>query len=198
MGLQYIVRPELDGAIMQAPVSDREAILSTINSAHNPNEVRGTYDQLVSAAKTQPWTHDGKDSILPMNMTGMLGLPGDAPLSARRFLSLASPDSPASPSEDDLFSSDLSDERLQDTFGAIGSRGVLQSKLCVLYSGSDEYCPSWVDKETLLGKWKQATEAGGAKWDGETSGVIPGASHNVSGKGQKDLIDRVLWYLKSL
>lgn len=198
MGLEYIVRPELDGAIMQAPVSDREAILMTIKSAHNPNELQGAYDQLVNAAKTQPWTHDGADSILPMNMTAMLGLPRDAPLSARRFLSLVSPDSPASPSEDDLFSSDLSDGRLQETFGAIGSRGILQSKLCVLHSGSDEYCPLWVNKETLMARWKQATEAGGAKWDTDTSGVVPGASHNVHGEGQKDLIDRVLRYLKSL
>jgi hypothetical protein len=133
-----------------------------------------------------------------MNMIAKVGLPGDAPLSARRFLSLASPDSPASPSDDDLFSSDLSDKCLGETFGAIGSRGILQSKLCVLYSGSDEYCPSWVDKESLMGRWKQATEAGGAKWDMETSGVVPGASHNVKDRGQKDLLDRVLRYLKSI
>lgn len=198
MGLQYIVRPELDGAIMQAPVSDREAILDVIKSAHNPNETRDAYDRLVNAAKTQPLAHDGTDSILPMNMIAKVGLPGDAPLSARRFLSLASPDSPASPSDDDLFSSDLSDKSLGETFGAIGSRGILQSKLCMLYSGSDEYCPSWVDKENLMGRWKQATEAGGAKWDMETSGVVPGASHNVKDRGQKDLLDRVLRYLKSI
>ncbi|KAJ5390652.1 Fusarinine C esterase sidJ [Penicillium cataractarum] len=198
MGLHYIVRPEIDGAIMQAPVSDREAILATMESAPNPNEARGAYDQLVDAAKTRPWTADGTDSILPMNMVGMTGLPGDAPLSARRFLSLASPDSPANPSEDDLFSSDLSDKRLEETFGAIGSRGILQTKLCVLYSGSDEYCPSWVDKEKLMGRWKQATEAGGAKWDAETSGLVSGASHNVQDQGQTDLIDRVVRYLESL
>ncbi|KAJ5167913.1 Fusarinine C esterase sidJ [Penicillium canariense] len=198
IGLQYLVRPELDGAIMQAPVSDREAILAIMKFAKNPNEVRGAYDQLVSAAKTQPWTHDQMDSILPLNMTAKLGLPADAPLSARRFLSLTSPDSPALPSQDDLFSSDLSDKRHQETFGAIGSRGILRSKLCVLYSGSDEYCPPWVDKENLMERWKQATEAGGAKWDGETSGVVPGASHNIDGEGQKDLVDRVLRYLKNL
>jgi hypothetical protein len=198
IGLEYIVRPELDGAIMQAPVSDREVILATIKSTHNSNEVQHAYDQLVNAAKTQPWTADGSDSILPMNTVAKLGLPGDAPLTARRFLSLASPDSPANPSEDDLFSSDLGDKRLEETFGAIGSRGILQSKLCVLYSGSDEYCPSWVDKETLMRRWKQATEAGGAKWDAETSGVVPGASHNVQDEGQTDLVDRVFRYLKSL
>lgn len=198
IGLQYIVRPELDGAIMQAPVSDREAILATVKSAHHMSEAQHTYDKLVDSAKTQPWTADGSDSILSMNMIAKVGLPGNAPITARRFLSLASPDSPANPSEEDLFSSDLSDKRLEETFGAIGSRGILQSKLCVLYSGCDEYCPSWVDKETLMGRWKQATEAGGAKWDAETSGVVPGASHNVQDEGQEDLVDRVVRYLKSL
>jgi hypothetical protein len=198
IGLQYIVRPELDGAIMQAPVSDREAILATVKSAHHQNEAERAYDKLVDSAKTQPWTADGSDSILPMNILAKVGLPGDAPINARRFLSLASPDSPANPSEEDLFSSDLSDKRLKETFGAIGSRGILQTKLCVLYSGNDEYCPSWVNKETLMGRWRQATEAGGAKWDAETSGVVPGASHNVQDEGQKDLIDRVVRYLKSL
>jgi hypothetical protein len=198
IGLHYIVRPELDGAIMQAPVSDREAILATVKSAHDQSEAQRAYDKIVDSAKTQLCTADGSDSILSMNTLATVGLPGDAPITARRFLSLASPDSPANPSEEDLFSSDLSDKRLEETFGAIGSRAILQSKLCVLYSGSDEYCPSWVNKEALMGRWKQATEAGGAKWDAETSGIVPGASHNVQDEGQQDLIDRVVRYLKSI
>ncbi|KAJ5386384.1 hypothetical protein N7509_008925 [Penicillium cosmopolitanum] len=197
IGLEHIVRPELDGAIMQAPVSDREAVLAIMKSATNPSEVRGAFDQLVSSAKKQPWTEEGNDTLLPMNMTAKLGLPGDAPLSARRFLSLTSPDSPASPSQDDLFSSDLSDKRHQETFGAVGSRGILQSKLLALYSGSDEWCPAWVDKEKLMQRWKQALEAGGASW-AEQSGIVPGASHNVRDEGQRDLIDRVLGYLESI
>lgn len=198
IGLQYMHRPELDGAIMQAPVSDREAVLAALKDAKEPDELRSVYDQLVSSAKTQPWTDDQKDIILPMNMTAKLGLPGDAPLSARRFLSLTSPDSPENPSEDDLFSSDLSEKHHQQTFGMIGSRGILQSKLLVLYSGSDEWCPSWVNKEKLMHKWQQATEAGGGRWDAENSGVIPGASHNVKDEGQQELIGRVIRYLQSL
>jgi hypothetical protein len=54
-----------------------------------------------------------------------------------------------------------------------------------------------VDKENLMQRWQRATEAGGAKWDAN-SGVVPGASHNVKNEGQKDLIDRVSRYLKSL
>ncbi|KAF3386165.1 hypothetical protein F1880_001089 [Penicillium rolfsii] len=198
IGLQYIVRPELDGAIMQAPVSDREAILATVKSDQHSAEAESAYNKLLDSARSQACSADGSDLILSMNMIAKVGLPGEAPITARRFLSLASPDSPANPSDEDLFSSDLSDKRLEETFGAIGSRAILQSKLCVLYSGSDEYCPTWVNKEALMERWKQATEAGGAKWDAETSGVIPGASHNVQDEGQKELVDRVVRYLKSL
>ncbi|KAJ5683851.1 uncharacterized protein N7477_000196 [Penicillium maclennaniae] len=196
LGLEYIHRPELDGAIMQAPVSDREAILAVLKSSNDPQEARAAYDQLVSTAQIEPWTADS-DNILPMNMTAKLGLPGNAPLSARRFLSLASPHSPEKPSQDDLFSSDLSDQRLQETFGQISTRGILQSSLLVLYSGCDEYCPAWVDKEQLVQRWQKATEAGGAKWD-VNGAIIPGAVHNVQDEGQKELIDRVMRYLMSL
>ncbi|KAJ5924786.1 hypothetical protein N7466_008973 [Penicillium verhagenii] len=200
VGLKYLTRPKLDGAIMQAPASDREAIKHLIKTSHQPNEAQGAYEQLVSAAQRQPWTDDKFDSILPMNMTVLLGLPGDAPLSARRFLSLVSPDSPQTPAQDDLFSSDLTGKRHQQTFGQIGSRGILssKSKFLILYSGEDEYCPPWVDKEAMLQTWQQATEAGGASWDAENGGVVPGASHNVSGEGQQDLIGRVVRYLQSI
>lgn len=197
VGLKHLERPKLDGAIMQAPVSDREAVLYIMKTSQESNEVRGVYDQLVSSARRLPWTDDKIDTILPMNMTAKLGLPGDAPLSARRFLSLLSPDSPESPAPDDLFSSDLSDKRHQETFGQIGARGLLQSKLLILYSGSDEYCPPWVNKEQLIERWKKATEAGGGAFD-ENSGVVPQASHNVKAEGQQDLIDRVLRYLQTL
>ncbi|KAJ5493188.1 Fusarinine C esterase sidJ [Penicillium diatomitis] len=198
VGLDYVVRPKIDGAIMQAAVSDREVILDALKSANHQGEVTGAYKQLVNLAKTMPWTHNGKDAILPMDLTAVLGLPGDAPLSARRFLSLASPDSPDSPSEDDLFSSDLSDKRLEQTFGKIGTRGLLGSKLCVLQSANDEFCPSWIDKEALMERWKSATEAGGIEWDTEASGIVPGASHNVQDLGQEDLIERILRYLSGL
>ncbi|KAJ5760759.1 hypothetical protein N7520_007915 [Penicillium odoratum] len=200
ISLKYLTRPKLDGAIIQAPVSDREAVKHLIKTSHRPNEAQSAYDELVSAAKRQPWTEDKVESILPMNLTGLLGLPGDAPLSARRFLSLVSPDSPQNPAQDDLFSSDLTDKRHQETFGQIGSRGILssKSKFLVLYSGNDEYCPPWVDKEALLQRWQQATEAGGVSWDAENGGIVHGAIHNADGNGQEDLIGRVARYLQSI
>ncbi|KAI3199109.1 hypothetical protein DTO012A9_1574 [Penicillium roqueforti] len=196
-GIQHLVRPALDGAILQAPASDREGLQAIIDASPEPDELRKVYDQLVRSAKEHPYTSDKNDSILPMNQTAKLSYPADTPLSARRFLSLVSPHSPDDPSDDDLFSSDLSDKRLQETFGMVGTQGIITSKLLVLYSGEDEYCPHWVDKEKLLRRWQQAIEAGGAKWD-TNSGIVPEASHNVHAEGQQDLIDRVLRYLKAL
>ncbi|KAJ5888068.1 hypothetical protein N7495_008109 [Penicillium taxi] len=198
VGLQYLHRPELDGAIMQAPASDREAILYLVKQAEESAAAQSAYDQLIKAAKERTLTEENTDVILSMDLTAKLGLPGNAPLSARRFLSLASPDSPQNPAQDDVFSSDLNDKRLQETFGQIGSRGLLKSKLVGLISGCDEYCPPYVDKEKLLERWQAATEAGGALWDAETSGIIPGASHNVQDEGQEWMIERIVRYLKSI
>ncbi|KAJ5293981.1 hypothetical protein PENANT_c009G10956 [Penicillium antarcticum] len=191
-------RPELDGAILQAPASDREGLQAIIAESSNPDELKKVYNDLVDFSKQNLSTKDNIDNVLPMHLTSRLSYPADTPLSARRFLSLVSPESPEHPSEDDLFSSDLSDERLQETFGKIGTQGNIQSKLLFLYSGNDEYCPHWVDKQKLLQRWQQATEAGGGSWDTENSGVIVGASHNVKGEGQQELIDRVLRYLHSI
>lgn len=201
VGLKYLTRPKLDGAIMQAPASDREAIKHMISTSAQPNEAQGAYEQLVAAAKQQPWTDDKSDVILPMNLTVQMGLPGNAPLSARRFLSLVSPESPEKPAQDDLFSSDLTDKRHQETFGQVATRGILKnsgSKFLILYSGNDEYCPTWVDKEAMIKRWQVAAEAGGATWDVQNSGVVPGASHNVKAEGQQDLIGRVVRYLHSI
>ncbi|KAA8646158.1 hypothetical protein EYZ11_001553 [Aspergillus tanneri] len=192
LNLQRLVRPVMDGAIMQAPVSDREAVLHMMQTSADPDEFRRIYDQLVDLARRQPPTE-----ILPLHLTSKVGYPG-TPLNARRFLSLASPDSPVNPELDDLFSSDLTDQRLRETFGAVAERGLLRSKLMVLYSGSDEFAAGWVDKEALLQRWKLATNANGKeKWD-ENSAVVPGASHTVKDEGQTDLIARVLRYLSSV
>lgn len=200
--IKSVVRPAVDGAILQAPVSDREMFLKEMKNGtpdFTASQIVMCHDQLVSFAKNQPYTHkDNVESILPLSMTAKMGLPPDVPICARRFLSLASPDSPAKPSQDDLFSSDLTDERLQETFGAIALRKLLHNQLLVLYSGNDEYSPSWVNKEKLLQRWKNVVRD---KWYEPGSGVVEGASHNVKGVGeapQRDLINRVTHYLGSI
>jgi hypothetical protein len=205
-GLRHINRPALDGAIMQAPVSDREAILDGLTDEDGnfrDAEVEGTYLQLVEMAKTCTYSSgNAYDVILPLSMTSRIGYP-PAPITARRFLSLISPDAPENPGEDDLFSSDLSDKRLQETFGMIATRDLLKTKLLVLFSGSDEHVPKKVDKVKLLERWRAASDKSYQKvWDNENSGVVPGASHNLGGDGEndarQDLVNRVKAYLEDV
>ncbi|KAL3469837.1 hypothetical protein BJX99DRAFT_240608 [Aspergillus californicus] len=187
-GVSGSVRPVVDGAIMQAPVSDRQAMQSTVEGSSGAREA---YGKLVRFVQEQP-----ARSICPIELTALVGLPPGTPVNARRFWSLASPESPEKPAEDDLFSTDLKDERLHETFGRVAERGLLNGTLVALYSGCDEYAPVGVDKEALMAKWKAATDAGGLKkWDDKASGVIPGASHNVKDEGQAWLVERVLSYL---
>lgn len=208
--LSHTHRMAIDGAIMQAPVSDRQAIhwvLETGWRGKTSDEVRAVYNSLESMAKKAVAEVDQSfDTLLPMHMTYAIGYPANTPLTARRFLSLVSPGSPAKPSEDDLFSSDLSDEHLKTTFGRIRERNLLKSKLMVLYSGADGSVPTWVDKEALLARWRKAADAGmkGEKeiWDGERSAVIPNASHALSNDDQaeprKFLCERVLGFLSTV
>lgn len=208
--LEHVKRRVLDGAIMQAPVSDREAILWVLTEGFGgktPREMREIYGKLEKIAKEADQqnkeTQSPFDTMLPISLTSLI-YPANTPLSARRFLSLASPESPQSPREDDLFSSDIGEEQLAKTFGMIKQQGLLKDKLMVLYSGADQSVPEWVDKEKLLLKWKNAADHNGKfqVWDQEHSGIIPGASHALSNDDQaeprRDLVRRVLRYLQRL
>lgn len=206
-GLDPVSRPAVDGAILQSPVSDREALLSTLKSGEpgiSPEKMKEVYSQAVDLAKSQTYTDNKEDMVMPLSMTAKLGFPADTPLSRRRFLSLTSPDSPQNPLEDDLFSSDLDDKRLQQTFGMIASRGLLKQSLLVVPGDSDQYVPSWVDKKELLRRWEHAVNLGAGEkklWD-DRSGLIPGATHSPSGDGQTEprrvLVSRVTGYLSQL
>lgn len=206
--LEHIKRLPVDGAIMQAPVSDRQAIHWVLHhgiGGRTPSEVRAVYERLEAMAK-DAIPHDKLfDTMLPLSMTSQIGYPANTPISCRRFLSLNSPESPHSPQEDDLFSSDLSDEQLGKTFGMIRRQGLLNaSKLLVLFSGADQAVPDWVDIEKLLLRWRNATDNNGEAqiWDQARSGVIAGASHALSNDDQagprKDLVERIVGYLDAL
>ncbi|OJD19449.1 hypothetical protein AJ78_00623 [Emergomyces pasteurianus Ep9510] len=198
-------RPPVDGGILQAPVSDREAILNIVelgNDHDSPQDLREVYNQLVALAKNEK-TIGGKDALLPLWMLGKVHLT-DTAVSATRFLSLTSPDSPETPTEDDLFSSDFTDARLQETFGMVSSGGLLKKSLLVLPGGADEYVPAWLDMEKLLERWKAATTKGSSNpdiWD-PNSGVIVGAKHSPSGPDQsqprEELISRVQAFLANI
>lgn len=174
-----------------------------------PAQVQQIYKDLEKLAREEVARNPDPafDSLLPLHMTGVIGYPGNVPLSARRFLSLVSPESPASPGEDDLFSSDLGEEQLAETFGKVRQGGLLAHRLMVLISGSDQAIPDWVDKDGLLRKWRKALDGGRAEgeaeiWDEEGSGLVPGASHALSNDDQaeprKNLVGRVMTYLKGV
>ncbi len=197
-----VERPTVDGAILQAPVSDRESLNMHIADAEDADELRNVYDECVKQAKSIQGQR-GSPS-LPRYLTGRLGY-GRTFISASRFLSLASPDSPGEPSLDDLFSSDLSEEHLRSTFGVVGERARLRSLsapqpgLLVLMSGADEYVSNTIDKGALLQRWRRALENGGVAMSPD-SGVVESAMHNGTGVGGKetDLMERCLNYLASL
>ncbi|KAL2130806.1 hypothetical protein VTI74DRAFT_5934 [Chaetomium olivicolor] len=212
-------RVAVDGGIMHAPVSDREAVLWVVKEGfdgRSPGELKRVYERLVGMARAevsgkrcpsccgqleqhgqQPW-----DTMLPLCLTSQLGYPPNTPISCRRFLSLVSPESPKSPSDEDMFSSDLGEEQLTSTFGMLRQRGLLKGKLMVLMSGADQSVPDWVDKESLLKRWERATDCEGnvSIWDRKRSGVIPGASHALSDEDQAEpraiLVSKVLAFLE--
>lgn len=182
-------RPKIDGAIVQASISDRECIPMMVDQA--------THDSAVKIAQAYMEVGRGED-ILPSGVTEAFPR---TPISARRWLSLISP-GPKHEGEDDYFSSDFSDERLKRTFGKIGATGV---PICFAYSGADEYVPDFVDKEELVAKWERIIKEGGGVVD-EASGVMRGATHTIakstkertSEDSVQDLVTRVAGFAQRI
>ncbi|KAL8716294.1 MAG: hypothetical protein Q9220_000199 [cf. Caloplaca sp. 1 TL-2023] len=176
-------RPKIDGGILQAPVSDREAI----QMIYPPQEYT-RYNELA-----QQYVKEGRgEEILPNKVS----LPTmGARCTARRWLSLASP-GPEHAGEDDMFSSDLEDTRFHSTFGMAGKRGVA---LMILFSGEDSFVPSTVNKEVLVGRMEKTFVNAGGKL-GRGSGILPGASHAVKEEGEvrHDLLQRVSDFLEDI
>lgn len=176
-------RPIVEGGILQAPVSDREAIQMIY-----PQEDYQRYNDMA-----QEWVKEGKEEeMLPNEVTlPILG----ARVTARRWLSLASP-GPEHNGEDDMFSSDLEPARFQSTFGVAARRGVA---VMILFSGHDGFVPSTVDKEMLVAKMENAFINAGGKL-GSGSGILPGASHTVKEQGsvREELHKRVKDFLEDI
>lgn len=120
-------------AILQAPVSDREYRATLPETA-------GMIDlasKLIS---------EGRGSeLMPREANA------DAPISAYRFHSLC-----AYMGDDDLFSSDLSDDQLKQRLGHMSS-----TPCQVIFSMADEYVPDYVDKKALVDRLSRAL--GGAE-----------------------------------
>jgi pimeloyl-ACP methyl ester carboxylesterase len=174
----------LDAAILQSPVSDREALL--------PSFPGGEEAYRASCTTAQEWVDRGDgEEVLPSKLTGGFF---PAPTSARRFLSLASPDKDGA---DDFFSSDLPDATLKKSFG----KWPKDVPLLVLYGGKDQYVPEYVDKAALVKRWAEIVKGAGATIDEENGGIVAGANHNLKGVDHKvvdDLIGRVRRFLEKV
>jgi hypothetical protein len=107
-----------------------------------------------------------------------------SPLSAYRWHSIL-----AVGGDDDFFSSDLSDEVLEGSFGK------LEKPTLVLVAGQDEMVPGWVDKEELLGRWVDKARGRVS----ELSGINPGADHEMkSEEAMEWMVERVVGFLAEL
>lgn len=171
-------RPKVDGAILQAPVSDREAIEGAM-PREELEEVNGTAIRMCEEGKE-------KD---PMPSRMVRGMFGRIAITAGRWVDIASP-APERKGRDDYFSSDLSDERLRVSFGKVPAH----SPLLMLYSGSEENVPEGVDKEAMVKRWMRFVGEGGGVADEVNGGVVPGATHNLNGNPGnvvQDLVRRV-------
>lgn len=164
------VGPAVQGAILQAPVSDRQGM-----------EVTGYDKELQGRAVklADEWMKTGKgEDVLPLEVTSQLF--DTVPVCARRFLSLTQPRG-----ADDFFSTDLPDEVLKSTFGRIS----LPTRVCIIYSGNDEYAPPGVDKLELITKWGDHVNMGGGDFSSINSGVVEGASHSLREEGQEKAVE---------
>ncbi|AWU74811.1 uncharacterized protein C5L36_0B00780 [Pichia kudriavzevii] len=152
---------ELDFGIIQASVSDSEAV------SMFGNEATKLVEEGLVLAKEHLERGQPKE-LMPYKYSQLFF---DTPLNAYRFYSLYS-----KRGDDDFFSSYLSDQELKSIFGKI------DKPLLCLYSGADEFVPEKIDKELLLKRFSEATPNG--LWS-KNSKVISGALHNL-GDGSRD------------
>ncbi|KAI9762148.1 MAG: Vacuolar protein sorting-associated protein 35 [Chaenotheca gracillima] len=180
-GKQVASRPRVDGAIMQAPVSDREGSVYLMSPE--------VYARSVKVAREYVARGDGEDILPTVVSANFFG----SPCSARRWLSLASPDHDG---DEDFFSSDLTDEQLKSTFGSLGN---IDTPLCILYSGKDQFVPPFVDKQGLVDRWISISKAAGGRIDEKHSGLIKEGDHTFKDLPREvleDLERRVIGFIK--
>lgn len=203
-------RSPVQGAILQAPVSDRDSLLSKIEK--DP-EKKAIYEHCVNFAESLD-EDERNDMIIPLPWSEEIISFNRTPVSVARFLSLASPGSPRNPAADDLFSHDATRERLEATFGKLGNSKAFavaagekargKPSMLVGMMGADEYVPASVDIDILLLRWKKAIEKDGKAVLDEASGIVKGGKHNLRGKdgerkeARDDFVKRVQAYLGRL
>ena len=124
---QEVLVDKVKVVALQAPVSDRES-----DEDHS---------EFISHAQRLMEQQRGEE-MMPRSAFW-------APITASRYLSLMDING-----QDDFFSSDLTDDQLWERLGHVGRKKELD--LIAVYSGKDEYVPSFVDKEVLLRRMVKA------------------------------------------
>lgn len=159
-----ISAPPLLGVVLQAPVSDRELFATMPKTAER-----------IEAAKKAVESGRPDDVIFrEMDFDG-------AAISAARWLSLAAPGG-----EDDMFSSDFSDNELTEKLQ--GLQGV---PTLLMLSGSDEYVPPHVDYLALGNRMAKAIGPSARV------AVVVGGNHGLSEHAQ-DGADLVAGFVNDL
>lgn len=142
----------VDGAIFQAPVSDREGF-----AMMTPN-----LDQLVKLCYDDYISKGLENQMLPLEYQKVTM---NTPITAYRFYSLL-----LERGDDDYFSTYLTKDELEGTFGKISV------PMVILYGEKDEFVPSSVDRQALVDKWKSVVKK--ELWY-EKSKVLKNASHTI-------------------
>lgn len=184
---------KVDGAVLQASVSDREGIVEELGSLEKLNELISEVQDLIKQQQQQQQnaitttsSSKGNDNLHFLLPDKFAKIWFGTPITAYRFLSLALPNG-----DDDYFSSDLADSKLAEIFGSV------DKPLLIAFSGNDEFVPQRVNKHELVKKWQSFVNE---KYNSSYSGVIEGASHNVGPTSepgaQEELINRISGFLK--
>lgn len=171
---KFMESMEIDGGILQAPVSDREGIAQEVGE--------DKLDELVEQVKVEYLDKGLKNQMLPLNFTKVsMGWP----TTAYRFYSLF-----LKYGDDDFFSTYITDDELKETFGKI------KKPFLSLYGDEDQYTPNFVDKEELITRWQKASDE---KYWSKLSKVLLKANHTVDNpEATEDLIETVKKFVLSI
>jgi pimeloyl-ACP methyl ester carboxylesterase len=185
-GAGHAARPGVDGALLQGGVSDREAWDFLLETDEEKDACRRVYELATDMVK------HGKDKEIVPREGNILQKELGAPMSAYRTVSLLAPGG-----DDDYFSTDLSDEVLAKTFGAIPP----STPVCFLLGSLDPFVSPKTDREALVARWTAAVRQGGGVVDDVHGGIVEGAHHSLDEDDEAivmDLVKRVCGFLGGL
>ncbi|CCG23132.1 hypothetical protein CORT_0D02870 [Candida orthopsilosis Co 90-125] len=155
---------KVQGAILQAPVSDSEALSIESKKKEVDALLREVFVDYLS---------EGKGAyILPEKFRRLVF---NTPITAYRFFSLFS-----KRGDDDFFSSYLTEDDFKKTFGSV------TVPLLVLYSGKDQFVPASVDKAALVSRFQDSTPS--EYWN-SNSKIIEGATHEIGDGSDEGVTD---------